>query len=449
MKNKQPYAIQGFSLIELMVAMVIGLIILLGLVSLFTNSSILNKAQTGLAALQENGRYAITRIKSDVEQAGRQHCASVRMPSDVITKWNQGYVMSTWMVDRGVDFSTVPATNGLPDINQIELDLLSDADQLPNTGISMTGLSAYPLDSRYFIQGYECSSGSCQPAISSTVGTDASTNFRSIGTSDGNRAANTDILTVRYLKGGHRVVSVPNPASPNVFILEDVGDNPSNLALIADCNTSYVAQASWAGTSVTLHGSTMVPDFNYGSGVRAYDLGRDFHTVSYFVGIDADPNRNGRMISSLYRSENGNVQQLVEGVERFDVFYLAQTQTGHVVRLTADEVQSVQDGGDQNEDGAVDGIQGCIVPPSSEVLPTNAQLANGRGCLWRSIYAMEIHLLMNTVNDSSMIEDEAFIYSPDGDAAQTPPTTLPSGLNRERMYRREFMVTIPIRSYTL
>ena len=164
---------------------------------------------------------------------------------------------------------------------------------------------------------------------------------------------------------------------------------------------------------------------------------------------DADPNRAGRFISSLYRSENGNVQQLVEGVERFDVFYLAQTQTGHVARLTADQVQAVSDGGDQNGDGAVENEQGCIIPPKTEALPSGVQLANSPGCLWRSIYALEIHLLLNTVNDSSMSENEPFVYSVDNDDPQSPGTSLPSGLSPDRMYRREFTATVPIRSYTL
>ena len=195
--------------------------------------------------------------------------------------------------------------------------------------------------------------------------------------------------------------------------------------------------------------SWFVPEFN--PDTRAFNMERDFRTVTYYVGIDNDPNRPGRQISSLYRSENGIAQQLVEGVERFDVFYLAQTQTGHVVRLTADQVQAVQGGGDVNQDGAMDNTIGCILPPDADEVFEGKymQLANGQGCLWRSIYAIEIHMLMNTVNDSSMTQDETFIYSPDGNTVQTPNSTLPSGLDRERMHRREFTATIPIRSYTL
>ncbi|MCX7544583.1 PilW family protein [Marinicella gelatinilytica] len=435
--NMRKYS-YGFSLIELMVAMVIGIIVLLGLVSLFTNSSILNRAQTGLAVLQENGRYAITRVKDDIEQAGRKHCATVAMPSDLITNWNQGYVMRSWMVDENVDFSNHSSTNGLPLVNQIELNYQSDPNQLPNATASVAGQPAYPLDPRYFIQGHTCGASTCQPGLT-TVGSDQATNFRNIGTGDGDRAANTDILTVRYLDGGNRIINDP---TANSFTLDNMvisaGTNPT---LVSDCNTAYVSNGNWAGNSLTMNG-TNVPNFNLKTDTRAFDLTNDFHTVSYFVGIDSDPNRSGRMISSLYRSENGNVQQLVQGVERFNVFYLAQLQTGHVARLTADQVQAIQDGGNAT-------IDGCIIPPNSEALPGGVRLANGQGCLWRSIYAMEVHMLLNTVNDSSMKQDETYIYSPDSDARQTPASTLPSGLSRDRMYRREFTAIIPIRSYTL
>ncbi|MDJ1140709.1 prepilin-type N-terminal cleavage/methylation domain-containing protein [Marinicella marina] len=427
---------KGFSLIELMVALVIGLIILTGMISLFTASSSLNRAQTGLAILQENGRYAISRLKMDFESAGRKHCATLTMPNEFTTKWNQGYEMSAWRVSNNVNF-----TNGLPARGQIELDTLADPDQLPDT-VDISAFNSYPLDPSFFIRGYECASGSCLPALS-TPGTDASFVIPAIGTADDSRADNTDIVTVRYLRGGNRVTAIAG----NNLTLAEISPFTTGDAVVADCNTSYVTPANWAGNAV--NSTTPLPGFNLNGDTRVYNLDEELVNVTYFVGVDQDPSNPSRLISSLYRSENGLVQQLVEGVERFDVFYLAQLQTGHVVRMTADEVQSIQGGGDVDGNGAVDAIQGCIIPPSIDYLGGNVSLANGAGCLWRSIYAMEVHLLLNTVNNSASNETEPYIYSPDGMTPQTPGAALPSGLPAERMYRREFTAIVPVRSYTL
>lgn len=434
--NNQMHKLRGFSLIELMVAMVIGLIVLLGLVSLFTSSSNLNRAQTGLAVLQENGRYAITRIKQDFESAGRKHCATVAMPNDFITNWDQGYIMSSWRVSNQANI-----TNGLPTAAQIQLDSVADADQLPDPN-DISAFDSYPIDPSYFIRGYECSGGACLPALGGP-GTDALTVFPGIGTADGNRADNTDVVTVRYLRGGTRATAV----GPNSVTLESDPGFSSGDAIVADCDTTFVTPATWAGTTVNT--PVPLPSFNSRGDTRVYNMDEELVNVSYYVGIDQDPNDNTRLISSLYRSENGNTQQLVEGVERFDVFYLAQLQTGHVVRMTANQVEAIQGGGDTDGDGAIDGVQGCILPPDVKYLGGNVTLANGPGCLWRSIYAIEVHLLMNTVNNSSSADDDRYIYSPDGLTPQVPTSGLASGLNPGRMYRREFTAIVPVRSYTL
>ena len=438
MKNKQ----QGFSLIELMVAMVIGLIILLGLVSLFTSSSNLNRAQSGLSVLQENGRYAMMRIKQDIENAGRKHCATVALPSSFTTDWNQGYEMSSWLVDRGMDFSSYPA--GWPVYNQVLLDDANDNDQLSDGNaaalLDPATTTSFPLDPSFFLRGHECTGNSCLPAVG-VLGGD--TGLRSAGITSGSRVPSTDILTVRYLTGGTRVTNIDT--TTNSATTESLPAGISGNALIADCNTAMMTSATWGTNNVTLG---QVPFLAVDSDTKVFSMSQDFKTVSYFIGVDTDVSNAGRLVSSLYRSENGVAQQLVEGVERFDVFYLAQMQTGHVARLTADQVQNVQGGGDNNNDGVIDGIQGCIIQPTTASL-TNYKLANDPGCLWRSIYAVEVHLLMNTVSNSTPLDNEVFIYSPDGLTPQDPSTGLTTGLPAERMYRKEFSAIVPIRSYTL
>lgn len=432
----------GFSLVELMVAMFIALVVLLGLISLFTSSSDLNRAQTGLATLQENGRYALSRIKMDIESAGRKNCASVSLPSDVITDWDQGYEMTYWDIESSVNLGSHSSTRGLPTSAGLYSPGASVTPPAVASQLAQTTVNGnYPLDSAFFIRGHECGGTSCNPVVGSAVGGDQATVFRSIGNGDGSRAAGTDILTVRYLSGGHRITDntagtltlAAAPASPVL-----------GPAIISDCNRTVVTAANWGGSQVSVDPSSKATKINPKAYAKAFSLNDDFKTVSYFVGIDQDPSSPTRLISSLYRSENGNAQQLVEGVERMDIFYLAQLHTGHVVRLTADQVQAVSNGGDFRS------FSGCIITPRAKGYGAgNNRLANDPGCLWRSIYAIEVHLLLNTVNDSSTESDETFVYSPDGSARQTPSAALPSGLNAGRMYRREFTAIVPVRSYGL
>jgi type IV pilus assembly protein PilW len=61
---------RGFSLVELMVSIVIGLVILAAMVALFVNSSGANRELARANTLVENGRLAIELLESDVVHAG-------------------------------------------------------------------------------------------------------------------------------------------------------------------------------------------------------------------------------------------------------------------------------------------------------------------------------------------------------------------------------------------
>ncbi len=52
---------RGFSLIELMVAMFLGIIVSAGIITLFTSTSKANRVQAQLARMQEQGRFAVAR----------------------------------------------------------------------------------------------------------------------------------------------------------------------------------------------------------------------------------------------------------------------------------------------------------------------------------------------------------------------------------------------------
>ncbi|GAA5217009.1 PilW family protein [Corallincola platygyrae] len=61
---------KGFSLVELMVTMVLGLVLLGGVVTFFTSQSRLETQTTAVGELQENARLALNILSQDVAQAG-------------------------------------------------------------------------------------------------------------------------------------------------------------------------------------------------------------------------------------------------------------------------------------------------------------------------------------------------------------------------------------------
>jgi type IV pilus assembly protein PilW len=65
----------GFSLVELMVSIVLGLILMAGVLSMFFSSKVTYFANEKTARLQENGRVALDFLTHDVRSSGYQGCA--------------------------------------------------------------------------------------------------------------------------------------------------------------------------------------------------------------------------------------------------------------------------------------------------------------------------------------------------------------------------------------
>ena len=63
------HRMRGLSLIEMMIAIVIGMLLTAGIITLFSNVSGTNKVQDGLARLQENGRFAMRIVELATAQA--------------------------------------------------------------------------------------------------------------------------------------------------------------------------------------------------------------------------------------------------------------------------------------------------------------------------------------------------------------------------------------------
>ncbi len=68
----------GMSLVELMIAVALGIIITGGLIEIFINNKLTYRVQDGLARLQENGRYAHYYLSKEIRMAGYGSCGSLK-----------------------------------------------------------------------------------------------------------------------------------------------------------------------------------------------------------------------------------------------------------------------------------------------------------------------------------------------------------------------------------
>lgn len=428
----------GFSLLEIMVALALGLLLSAGILSLFGTTSSTNKLQNGLARLQESGRFAVTRMESDLRMSGGQFCSNfsgsskagtsipvVALRAPAVFSANLGF---------GGGFNSIDAASGLPS--------------------SAPATNSYVLSPRFFIQGYACESAS-----DCTV--DMPAFLPAQGLTDGARLPASDVLTIRYQRGsgwpvpgtnncgtGGTLSFAPQPGDDaydeDIPALSFVaGEN----ALVSDCqNTSIVPVAAAAGTTLTLGtvlaGVAEPACSNTGMrDMRVFNFSKDFVSVTYSVELREDENPDARpnsgqprrLVPALIRRENGgNAQELVRGVDELKFRYGVQDANGNTRYLTAAEMDA----------GAIP----C--PPAPGGVATAPGTANEPGCLWRAVRAIEAHLLVNTGDEVMTLDDSSLAYTFMNDEFEPTQTTpLPSGLLAGKTLRREFIAFASNRNY--
>ncbi len=71
-----PHRVAGISLIETMIAMVIGLVLMLGVAQVFLASRAASRLAEGNGRAQENGRFALEFLQRDIRMAGHFGCVN-------------------------------------------------------------------------------------------------------------------------------------------------------------------------------------------------------------------------------------------------------------------------------------------------------------------------------------------------------------------------------------
>ena len=84
-RHPHPRSQQGITLIELMIALVIGLLATGAMLKVYVDSSQLYRFNEGLARIQENGRFGLEFIRRDARMAGFWGCNSAVDPFNRLT----------------------------------------------------------------------------------------------------------------------------------------------------------------------------------------------------------------------------------------------------------------------------------------------------------------------------------------------------------------------------
>lgn len=131
----------GVSLIEIMVAMALGLILVLGVVQLFTSSKQTYRVQEAAARLQEDGRYILTRMSQELRMAGMFGCLT---PSAITSRPAEFDDPIDWDNGTGtLRIITSNATRGVDATTNADWTLLTDCR---TTATVQVGLAAPAAD---------------------------------------------------------------------------------------------------------------------------------------------------------------------------------------------------------------------------------------------------------------------------------------------------------------
>ncbi|MFK8397599.1 PilW family protein [Pseudomonas sp. BGr12] len=117
------YRQRGLSMIELMVALLLSTLLLLGVLQMFSNSSASDRTSSALTRVQDSGRVILDLVSADARRAGYQGC---QLPSSVVTvsngvKFPRDAITTTNGVNTSVSFNyatTSTTSVAMPGVNK-------------------------------------------------------------------------------------------------------------------------------------------------------------------------------------------------------------------------------------------------------------------------------------------------------------------------------------------
>ena len=291
----------GLSLIELMIALVIGSILMAGLIQVFSASRAAYQLSEGLARVQENGRFAVDYLQRDVRMAGHFGCVNDQAhartnPSGMVTTF------ASSVADPRLAFDT--------SIQGYEADGTAP-------GAGPVAIAEAP----------EIGGVAYNPALPAEI-----------ANATANRIDGSDIVALRYLAPeGVPITEIAGTPSAPVFKFDaarwDVlrsGVTDPGLFGVTDCTHATVFQAATAGTdgnagviAVGAAENNVTPALSQVFTAGQATLYRA-ESVVYYVGLNS-ANRPSlfrvRFNAAPGTALTADRQELVEGIESLQLLY--------------------------------------------------------------------------------------------------------------------------------
>jgi type IV pilus assembly protein PilW len=273
----------GLSLVELMIAMVIGLILLTGVVHIFLGSKHVYTTQDALSRIQENGRLAVDFISRDARMAGYAGCA--------------GGANSN--LHNGLNVSPTNAGDKLLFDFEMPIEGLDNVGVVPGWGAGVAPVAGTDV---MFIRG----------AFAGDVGIKANN-------SSGNLRAETNSPVVAGADGGpscaangslceNDIVMISDCSKSRVFQVTNLNADGASAALVvhaASGTPGNASPASWGGASAP-------PEEVFGVESELLRIS----SLAYFIGV----NPAGRR--ALYqRAGTAAAVELVEGIQDMQITF--------------------------------------------------------------------------------------------------------------------------------
>jgi len=295
----------GLSLVELLIAMALGLLLTLGVTQIYLSGNETYRQTQGLAHAQESTRFVSAVLTPDLRSAGSFGClAEMGRPLDQVVdnRLNGGLTVPLAQAVQGWEFDGTG----------------------PGDSITLAGALATPGAGNW-------QSGTAGAALPADLA--------------GSVVTNSDVIIVNALTPLSTPVDAANPQNGNSINLtgsSGVDVNRVVLATEGDCSQGELFQKSnnANASSITMAGGNVNPGNNGNNFNLAYDPETkvyEFTSMAYYIGegTNGEPALFRRLMTPLQPP-----QELVSGVETLQILYGVNTNGTNAADdyLPADEV---------------------------------------------------------------------------------------------------------------